>query len=388
MVFLWFFYMFAFFAFSIAPLVIIWLIWRKRFKRLTEQVTYLAARIQDLEQQISLSQAAPPPPKPHVEHAPQPEVAPSVAQVKGAEAWGQLIAERPPIPRIEPARAVAEATPAKAAPPRTPPMPRPTPPAAKLRERISPNLAKMGVDAADWEAVIRSEAPPAKAAPPRTPPMPRPTPPAAKLRERISPNLAKMGVDAADWEAVIGGKWLNKIGIVVFVIGVALFLGYSLRYMGPLGRVATGVVTSLTLLFGGVLLERVEKYSLFAKPLIGGGWALLYFTGYAAHNIEVSKIIHDPIRGIALLAVIAGGMILHSLKYRSQVVTGIAYFLGFLTVAISPLTGFALVASAILAASLVAILRGTGSSALGLFGVAATYLNHLLWLEYRMGGPA
>jgi hypothetical protein len=81
-------------------------------------------------------------------------------------------------------------------------------------------------------------------------------------------------------------------------------------------------------------------------------------------------------------------MILHSLKYRSQIVTGIAYFLGFLTVAISPLTGFALVASAILAASLVAILRGTGWSALGLIGVAATYLNHLLWLEYRIGGPA
>src|SRR3972149_6815131 len=96
---------------------------------------------------------------------------------------------------------------------------------------------------------------------PRTPPMPRPTPPAAKLRERISPNLAKMGVDAADWEAVIGGKWLNKIGIVVFVIGVALFLGYSLRYMGPLGRVATGVGTSRTMLFGGGLPHRVAKYS-------------------------------------------------------------------------------------------------------------------------------
>ncbi|MGH7387588.1 MAG: DUF2339 domain-containing protein, partial [Candidatus Methylomirabilales bacterium] len=339
MVFLWFFYMFAFFAFSIAPLVIIWLIWRKRFKRLTEQVTYLAARIQDLEQQINLSQAAPPSPKPPVEHAPQPEAARSVARVEGAEAWGQLIAERPPVPRVEPARAVAEAAPAKTAPPRP------------------------------------------------TPPIPPPTP-AAKLRERVSPGLAKMGVDAADWEAVIGGKWLNKIGIVVFVIGIALFLGYSLRYMGPLGRVATGVVTGLILLFGGMLLERLEKYSLFAKPLVGGGWALLYFTGYAAHNIEVSKIIHDPIHGIVLLGVIAAGMILHALKYRSQVVTGIAYFLGFLTVAISPLTGFALVASAILAASLVAILRGTGWSALGLFGVAATYLNHLLWLEYRIGGPA
>jgi uncharacterized membrane protein len=189
-----------------------------------------------------------------------------------------------------------------------------------------------------------------------------------------------------EWETIIGGNWLNKIGTVVLVIGVALFLGYSLRYMGPLGKVATGLGSSLFLLIGGVILERAEKYTFFAKPLIGGGWALLYFTAYASHNIDAAKVIEDSVIGFLLLGLIASGMVLHSLKYRSEVVTGMAYLLGFLTVSISPLSGFSLIASALLAGSLVIIMRAMRWQNLGLFGLAATYLNHLLWLEYRMGG--
>jgi hypothetical protein len=81
-------------------------------------------------------------------------------------------------------------------------------------------------------------------------------------------------------------------------------------------------------------------------------------------------------------------MILHSLKYRSEIVTGFAYFLGFLTVAISQITGFTLAASLLLAVSLAAILRKTRWYYLSLFGVAATYLNHAIWLELRMEGFA
>ena len=305
------------------------------FSWLIEQVGGLAARVERLEQEMGLLPA----PSPPLERPVGQPLEPVVAPTEPAQVQPQVFAEPAPIPRVERAKEVAKAPALETAWPRERP---PTPARA----------------------------------------------PAAKARERLAATLTKMGGDVADWETLIGGKLLNKIGIVVFIIGVALFLGYSLRYMGPLGRVATGVVTSLTLLFGGILLERLEKYSLFAKPLIGGGWALLYFTGYAAHSIEVSKIIHDPIHGIVLLGVIAGGMILHSLRYRSQVVTGMAYFLGFLTVAISPLTGFALVASGILAGSLVAILRRMQWSYVGLFGVTATYLTHLLWLEYRIGGPA
>jgi len=221
-----------------------------------------------------------------------------------------------------------------------------------------------------------------------TPPVVTPPPPAkpspwAIWRQRVREQMA-----GEEWEAVIGGSWLNKIGTVVLVIGVALFLGYSLRYMGPLGRVAIGLATSLTLLLGGVRLERVQRYTLFAKPLIGGGWALLYFTAYAAHNLEATRIIQEPVWGVGLLGLIAAGMIVHSLKYRSEIVTAFAYFPGFLTVAISPITGFTLVASFILAASLVLILRKTRWYHLALFGVTATYLNHAIWLEFRMGGFA
>lgn len=36
------------------------------------------------------------------------------------------------------------------------------------------------------------------------------------------------------WEERIGGNLLNKIGAVILVIGIALFLGYSFASMGPL----------------------------------------------------------------------------------------------------------------------------------------------------------
>lgn len=307
--------------------------WRD-LNRLMRQVGDLTARIQHLEQQIRLLQAPSPPLERPVEQPPALTVAPAAPELESADAWSQLIAEHPTAHRVELAEQVTEAVPIEAA------------------------------------------------APPEKPPTP-----AAKFRRGLSDLWSQKSVDVDDWETVIGGKWLNKIGIVVLVIGVSFFLGYSLRYMGPFGRVGTGLVTSLALLLGGVFLERIEKYTLFAKPLIGGGWALLYFTAYAAHNVEAAKVIQEPIWGLALLGLVAAGMILHSLKYRSQIVTGLAYFLGFLTVAISPLTGFALVASSILAASLVAILRTMRWYPLGLFGLAATYLNHLLWLEYTIGGP-
>jgi len=237
---------------------------------------------------------------------------------------------------------------------------------------------------------------PAAAPPPPPPPAPTPTPAQpqaapeswALTRRQLKGVLQRSGIGAADWETVIGGKWLNKIGIVVLVVGVALFLGYSLRYMGPWGRVGTGALSGLALLIGGVLLQRIPRYTLFAKPLVGGGWALLYFTAYAAHNVSAAKVIASPIWGLSLLGAVAAAMILHSLQYRSEVATGLAYVLGFVTVAISPITEFTLAAALVLAVSLVLIVKRTRWCVLGLFGVAATYVNHALWLEFRMEGFA
>lgn len=68
------------------------------------------------------------------------------------------------------------------------------------------------------------EAGAAPAAPPwQRQPAPRPVPP-GPARQGLAGALAKLGVGEADWETLVGGKWLNKIGIVVLVIGIARVL--------------------------------------------------------------------------------------------------------------------------------------------------------------------
>ena len=99
-------------------------------------------------------------------------------------------------------------------------------------------------------------------------------------------------------------------------------------------------------------MEHRARYVIFGRGLIGGGWAALYTTAYAAHAFESSRIIQSPLVASVLLSAVALGMILHSLRYRSEVVTGVAYFVGFATLAISPITSLALVASVLLIGSM------------------------------------
>ncbi|WP_425163446.1 DUF2339 domain-containing protein, partial [Candidatus Binatus sp.] len=117
-----------------------------------------------------------------------------------------------------------------------------------------------------------------------------------------------------DWEAIVGGSWLNKLGVLVLVIGISLFLAHSLTHHGPLARVATGLAVSLAMLAGGVVLERRARYVIVSRGLIGGGWAALYTTAYAAHAFESARVIQSPLLASLVLCAVALGMILHSLR--------------------------------------------------------------------------
>jgi uncharacterized membrane protein len=195
------------------------------------------------------------------------------------------------------------------------------------------------------------------------------------------PKFASTGDgNAVDWETLIGGSWLNVIGIFVFVVGMALFAQHSLTQLGPEGKIATGVITSVLLLVCGIMLEKFERYRLLAWTLVGGGWALLYFTAYAAHSIDASKVIADPAMGLLLMAGVAAGIIAHSLRYRSQLLTGLAYGVGFFAIAITPLSAYTLIATAVLALSQIGILRFLPWHYLVLVAIAGTYLNHARWL--------
>jgi uncharacterized membrane protein len=212
---------------------------------------------------------------------------------------------------------------------------------------------------------------------------PTPAPPPVA---QSAPARSRPGPQGREWEAIIGGSWLNKLGVLVFVIGLSLFVGYSLtlHIFGPLARITAGTIVSLAMLIGGVALERRQVYKMYARGLIGGGWSGLYFTAYAAHGIAAARVVASPVLATGLLITVAAGMILHSLRYRSEVVTGLAYFGAFAALAISALSNFALFASIPLAASLLFITQRFRWRRVMIAGLVVTYLTYLM---ITTGGP-
>ena len=227
--------------------------------------------------------------------------------------------------------------------------------------------------------------PPRLAAPPPQPPRPAPLTSAPSL----SPAKPAPARNWSDIEERLGANWLNKIGTAAFVIGVALLLNYSMHYLGPAGKIALGYFLSATLLVLGVIGERNERYRVAGRAVLGGGWALAYFTTYALHNVAAVKLVDSAAVGFTLLFIVAAAMVAHSLKYHSEITTGFAYLLAFASIAISEIPLGALVAGALLAASLVVVLRSRKWYAIEPLAVIATYSVHWLWLDQtyaRIGG--
>jgi uncharacterized membrane protein len=267
----------------------------------------------------------------------------------------QVVTAPPPVePKPEPEPAKAEPEPVHITP--TPVVPEPEAP------RV-------------WEPVVIPPAPvvepePAPAPPP--PPIFTPQPAQPTWSQRLRGSMGE------EWEAVVGGSWLLIIGVLTVVIGIALFLGYAVTHLGPGGRAAIGLAVSFTMLGSGFVVERRARYRFFARGLLGGGWAALYFTVYAMQAVAASKVIDNPVLGVGLLIAVAAGMIVHSLKYRSQTVTGLAYFAAFATLSpmVTPaatVTAISVISLAPLAGSLLYVAYRFEWSEMALLGLLATY---------------
>lgn len=184
-------------------------------------------------------------------------------------------------------------------------------------------------------------------------------------------------------EELLGGNLFGKIGIVLLVLGVAGWGSLKLISMGPRPRVALIYAAAAAILGGGVWLEAKERYRLIGRTLIGGGWALLFFSTYAMHHVPAMLVMTSNTLNCVLMLIVAIAMMAHTLRYKSQLVTGLAFLLAFSTVALSQDSVYALTAGVILAAGIVAIALRMGWFELEVFGIIASYANHFYWL-YRL----
>ena len=223
---------------------------------------------------------------------------------------------------------------------------------------------------------------PREAAQPKAPQPSAQPQPAAYLPEPQSPRARLSSL-----EETLGANWLGKIGVASLVIGIASFLAWKLQTWGPGGKVLCGFAVSALLLGGGVWLERKPTYRIFARGGIGGGWALAYFTTFAAYHLQAARVINSLPVDLVLMLLVAAGMVGHSLRYRSQAVTSLAFMLGFGTLLTSHIenptqtVAFSLAASAILAIALVVVTTIRHWALLELCGLIAVYASHFVWLN-------
>ena len=190
------------------------------------------------------------------------------------------------------------------------------------------------------------------------------------------------------WEARIGRYWLNRIGIASLVLGVTFFLLYSVKYMGPAAKIAVGLASAIALIVFGSFMEYREgkakggaaELAWYWRGLVGGGWALFYFTVYAMHHIPSVRILSDVRIDFCLLAIVAAAAVSHSLRYRSETITALALLLGFVTTALGDVTYFTLASTLLLLGSLAWIILRTGWTRLYLYAVTATYVSHIGWI--------
>jgi hypothetical protein len=192
-------------------------------------------------------------------------------------------------------------------------------------------------------------------------------------------------ISMAGLEETLGTNWLNKLGIVILVLGIALFGIYEIGELGPAGKVGLSCLVSAVLLGGGIYLEKKDRYRILGRTGIGGGWALLFFTAYAINHVSAMHVLDSATADSIVMLIVAGGMTIHTLRYNSQVVTGLAFLLGYSTVALSHDNVYSLTAGVILAAGLISIVLRRGWYELEFFGILSSYLNHLYWL-YRLLG--
>lgn len=186
-----------------------------------------------------------------------------------------------------------------------------------------------------------------------------------------------------DMESLIGGNLMSKIGALLLVIGLALFLKYSLGAMGPVAKLAAGVLLGAGLLAWGIILNKRDSSDTLSLGLIGGGWACLYLTAYAAHGVEATRVVDSPLTGMLLLLIVAGGMIGHALHFASETAVGLAFLLGFISIFVSEVSLYSEIAAALLTISMLVLSYRYSWHQLAVSGLILSYGSMLARLHWR-----
>ena len=198
------------------------------------------------------------------------------------------------------------------------------------------------------------------------------------------PDEVRHSAKAMDVELNFGRHWLNKIGMIVLALGVGFLITYTFKDFGPFLKIAFGYLVAGVLFYLGLNLETKNKFVYYGRVLLGGAWAIVYFTTYAMHHFEASRIISSQAFDLFLLALVSIGIIAHVLKYRSESMMSVALFVAYATSTIGHITSFTVLSSLLLSLMVLFFVYKFQWIKSLVLGILLTYGIHCVWVMPRI----
>ncbi len=190
-------------------------------------------------------------------------------------------------------------------------------------------------------------------------------------------------------EMQIGTTWLVRAGIILVLTSLA-FLGSYLYYhivptLGPAAKIALLYVGAGALTGVGAWLERrrfpeeSEGLRNYARVVLAGGLAAVYYVTYAAHYNPHLRVVSSQFVAGALLLGWATFMVWLANRRGSELLATFAILLAFYTSAVNGISSFTLVANLFLAGGAVFLLRQQLWQIFPFVSLLATFGSYGFW---------
>ncbi len=124
----------------------------------------------------------------------------------------------------------------------------------------------------------------------------------------------------SDLEKFIGENLINKIGILITIMGVVIGAKYSIEnnLISPLTRIILGYLVGLALLVFGIKLK--GKYLNYSSVLVSGAITILYFITFAAYSLYA---ILPQLAAFILMVLFTVFAVVTALNYNKQIIAHI-----------------------------------------------------------------
>ena len=130
-------------------------------------------------------------------------------------------------------------------------------------------------------------------------------------------------------ESRMGLTWINRIGVITLIIGVAFFFKYAIdnQWIGETGRVILGVLAGFVAIAAADVLWR-RNQKVFAQGISGLGIGILYLSFYATFGFYHLLPQAAAFVLMAMATALAGAL---ALRYNAMAIAALGMLGGYAT---------------------------------------------------------